>query len=35
MRIKTWQGGHGLVKNVSYSDISLHQVDIPIRITQY
>lgn len=35
MRIKTWQGGHGLVANVSYNDISLVAVEEPLLITQY
>ena len=35
MRIKAWQGGHGLVTNVSYSDIRLLAVHEPLLITQY
>jgi hypothetical protein len=35
MRIKTWQGGHGLVTNVTYSDITLVAVEVPLLITQY
>jgi polygalacturonase len=35
MRIKTWQGGHGLVKNVTYENITVHDVGMPIRLTQF
>lgn len=35
MRIKTWQGGHGLVANVTYENITMHRVGLPILITQY
>ena len=35
MRIKTWQGGHGLVSNVTYENIVVHSVGMPILITQF
>ena len=35
MRIKTWQGGHGLVNNITYEDIQVVDVGLPILITQY
>ncbi|KAL5540099.1 hypothetical protein UlMin_043170 [Ulmus minor] len=34
-RIKTWQGGIGSVKNVSFSDIQVSDVKVPIMIDQY
>ncbi|KAF7809323.1 polygalacturonase [Senna tora] len=34
-RIKTWQGGIGMVKNVSFSRIEVHEVKVPIVIDQY
>ncbi|KAF6157418.1 hypothetical protein GIB67_004356 [Kingdonia uniflora] len=35
VRIKTWQGGKGSVKNVSFSNIKVYNVEIPIIIDQY
>ncbi|WOL03971.1 polygalacturonase [Canna indica] len=35
VRIKTWQGGVGSVKNVSFSNVQVDNVDIPIVIDQY
>ncbi|KAA8529605.1 hypothetical protein F0562_034295 [Nyssa sinensis] len=35
VRIKTWQGGIGSVKNVSYSNIQVSDVKVPIMIDQY
>ncbi|KAG6396489.1 hypothetical protein SASPL_142640 [Salvia splendens] len=34
-RIKTWQGGQGSVKNVTFSDIQSTDVKVPIMIDQY
>ncbi|KAL1539342.1 galacturonan 1,4-alpha-galacturonidase [Salvia divinorum] len=34
-RIKTWQGGQGSVKNVTFSDIQATDVKVPIIIDQY
>ncbi|GAA0175600.1 hypothetical protein LIER_28740 [Lithospermum erythrorhizon] len=34
-RIKTWQGGLGLVHNVSFSNIHVSNVKVPIMIDQY
>ncbi|KAE9613362.1 hypothetical protein Lal_00016123 [Lupinus albus] len=34
-RIKTWQGGIGIVKNVSFSRIQVYDVSYPITINQY
>ncbi|CAI9785150.1 unnamed protein product [Fraxinus pennsylvanica] len=34
-RIKTWQGGLGSVKNVTFSNIQLSEVQVPIMIDQY
>ncbi|XP_047958478.1 polygalacturonase At1g48100 isoform X3 [Salvia hispanica] len=34
-RIKTWQGGQGSVKNVTFSDIQATDVKVPIMIDQY
>ncbi|XP_027152626.1 polygalacturonase At1g48100-like [Coffea eugenioides] len=34
-RIKTWQGGLGAVKNVSFSNIKVSDVKVPIMIDQY
>ncbi|XP_052204323.1 polygalacturonase At1g48100 isoform X2 [Diospyros lotus] len=34
-RIKTWQGGMGSVKNVSFSNIHVQDVKVPIMIDQY
>ncbi|XP_022775590.1 polygalacturonase At1g48100 [Durio zibethinus] len=35
VRIKTWQGGMGSVKNVSFSNIQVSDVKVPIIIDQY
>nr|QDK56821.1 polygalacturonase [Mangifera indica] len=35
VRIKTWQGGIGSVKNVSFSNIQVTDVKVPIIIDQY
>ncbi|KAF8390456.1 hypothetical protein HHK36_024982 [Tetracentron sinense] len=35
VRIKTWQGGLGSVKNVSFSNIQVSDVKIPIMIDQF
>ncbi|KAK9934626.1 hypothetical protein M0R45_021763 [Rubus argutus] len=35
VRIKTWQGGIGSVKNVSFSNIQVSNVNVPIMIDQY
>lgn len=35
MRIKTWQGGHGLVSNVTYENIKVLDVAMPILLTQF
>ncbi|XP_076946807.1 polygalacturonase At1g48100-like [Bidens hawaiensis] len=34
-RIKTWQGGIGLVKNITFSNIQVTNVNSPIVINQY
>ncbi|XP_051144811.1 polygalacturonase At1g48100 [Andrographis paniculata] len=34
-RIKTWQGGQGSVKNVTFSNIQVSDVKVPITIDQY
>ena len=34
-RIKTWQGGSGLVENISYSDLKMEDVELPIKINMY
>ncbi|XP_024988613.1 polygalacturonase At1g48100 [Cynara cardunculus var. scolymus] len=34
-RIKTWQGGKGMVKNVTFSNIEVANVNFPIVINQY
>ncbi|XP_026387280.1 polygalacturonase At1g48100-like isoform X2 [Papaver somniferum] len=34
-RIKSWQGGMGLVKNVTFSNIQVSNVSTPIMIDQY
>ncbi|KAL3501158.1 hypothetical protein ACH5RR_035607 [Cinchona calisaya] len=34
-RIKTWQGGLGAVKNVSFSNIQVSDVKVPVMIDQY
>ncbi|XP_010556330.1 PREDICTED: polygalacturonase At1g48100 [Tarenaya hassleriana] len=35
VRIKTWQGGLGMVKNVTFSKIQVSDVKVPIVIDQY
>ncbi|KAK9090371.1 hypothetical protein Sjap_023548 [Stephania japonica] len=35
VRIKTWQGGVGTVRNVSFSNIQVTDVKVPIMIDQY
>jgi polygalacturonase len=35
IHIKTWQGGHGLVSNITYENIHMIKAGVPIRITQY
>ncbi|KAJ8451620.1 hypothetical protein Cgig2_018254 [Carnegiea gigantea] len=35
VRIKTWQGGKGSVKNVSFSSIRVSNVKVPLDINQY
>ncbi|ONK79171.1 uncharacterized protein A4U43_C01F3650 [Asparagus officinalis] len=35
VRIKTWQGGKGSVKNATFSNIRVSDVEIPIVIDQY
>ncbi|KAL4335077.1 hypothetical protein GQ457_07G017210 [Hibiscus cannabinus] len=35
VRIKTWQGGMGSVKNVSFSNIQVTDVQVPVIIDQY
>ncbi|KAG6383991.1 hypothetical protein SASPL_156218 [Salvia splendens] len=35
VRIKTWQGGSGSVKNVQFSNIQVSEVQVPIVIDQY
>ncbi|XWS34755.1 hypothetical protein CRYUN_Cryun21dG0064700 [Craigia yunnanensis] len=35
VRIKTWQGGMGSVKNVSFSNIQVSDVKVPLIIDQY
>lgn len=34
-RIKTWQGGTGLVQNITYQHLEMRDVDTPIYITMY
>ncbi|KAK2374389.1 galacturonan 1,4-alpha-galacturonidase [Trifolium repens] len=34
-RIKTWQGGNGMVKNVTFSRIKVYDVMFPVMIDQY
>ncbi|XP_072979357.1 polygalacturonase QRT2-like [Typha angustifolia] len=34
VRIKTWQGGHGYVRNIIFQDVSVHNVSNPIIINQ-
>lgn len=34
-RIKTWQGGSGLVQNISYIDLRMEDVGLPIMIDMY
>ncbi|KAK6913096.1 Glycoside hydrolase, family 28, partial [Dillenia turbinata] len=35
VRIKTWQGGSGSVRGITFSDIQVSEVQIPIMIDQY
>ncbi|XP_010248557.1 PREDICTED: polygalacturonase At1g48100 [Nelumbo nucifera] len=35
VRIKTWQGGIGSVKNLSFSNVQVSDVKVPIAIDQY
>jgi hypothetical protein len=35
VRIKTWQGGLGVVKNLTFSNIQVKDVKVPIVIDQY
>ncbi|KAG9449617.1 hypothetical protein H6P81_009582 [Aristolochia fimbriata] len=35
VRIKTWQGGSGYVKNIGFRHLEMNQVDRPIVIDQY
>lgn len=35
VRIKTWQGGSGSVKQVTFSDIQVSEVETPIMIDQF
>ncbi|KAK4780785.1 hypothetical protein SAY87_016891 [Trapa incisa] len=35
LRIKTWQGGAGSVRNVSFSNVRVSEVKVPIAIDQY
>ncbi|XP_028769430.1 polygalacturonase At1g48100-like [Neltuma alba] len=35
VRIKTWQGGTGMVKNVSFSRVQVEDVKSPIMVDQY
>ena len=34
-RIKTWQGGSGLVQNITYQHLEMRNVDMPMYITMY
>lgn len=34
-RIKTWQGGSGLVENISYINLTMQDVGLPIKINMY
>jgi polygalacturonase len=34
-RIKTWQGGSGLVENISYIDLKMEGVGLPLKINMY
>lgn len=34
-RIKTWQGGSGLVENISYVNLVMEGVGLPIKIDMY
>ncbi|GKE67477.1 probable polygalacturonase [Tanacetum coccineum] len=34
-RIKTWQGGSGYAKDITFEEINLHNVNNPILIDQY
>ncbi|KAM0866180.1 hypothetical protein ACQ4PT_042792 [Festuca glaucescens] len=35
VRIKTWQGGSGLVQNIRFSNIQMSEVQTPIKIDQF
>ncbi|KAK9076165.1 hypothetical protein SSX86_004498 [Deinandra increscens subsp. villosa] len=35
VRIKTWQGAKGMVRGVSFSNIEVSKVEVPIMINQY
>ncbi|XP_043815808.1 polygalacturonase-like [Manihot esculenta] len=35
VRIKTWQGGSGIAKNIKFQNIEMHNVSNPIIINQY
>ena len=34
-RIKTWQGGSGIVENISYINLTMQDVGLPIQINMY
>lgn len=34
-RIKTWQGGSGVVENISYINLTMQDVGLPIKINMY
>ena len=34
-RVKTWQGGHGSVRNVTFADIRVAAVGVPIVVDQF
>jgi polygalacturonase len=34
-RVKTWQGGSGLVQNITYDGVHMSNVDDPIQVTQF
>lgn len=34
-RIKTWQGGVGYIRNITYQNLQLHDTQNSILITQY
>ncbi|KAM3713562.1 hypothetical protein ACB094_01G264800 [Castanea mollissima] len=35
VRIKTWQGGYGSVQGITFSNIQVYEVEIPIMIDQF